>query len=61
MLLQEEEGKKSPVAHASRKLKTYVKAYAVIEKECLTLAWGIQKFHEYIYGTAFRVETDTSG
>ena len=35
VLLQEEEGKKSPVAYASSKLKTSEKAYAVIEKECL--------------------------
>ena len=34
------------------------KAYAVIEKECLALVWGIQKFHRYIYGAAFTVETD---
>ena len=33
VLLQEEEGKKSPVANASRTLKTSEKAYAVIEKE----------------------------
>ena len=58
MLLQEEEDKKSPVAYASRKLKTSEKAYAVIEKECLDLVWGIQKFHRCIYDTAFMVETD---
>ena len=48
VLLQEEEGKKSLVSYASRKLKTSEKAYAVIEKECLALVWGIQKFHRYI-------------
>ena len=58
MLLQEEEGKKSPVAYASSKLQTSEKGYAVIEKECLAFVWGIQKFHRYIYGTAFTVETD---
>ena len=58
VLLQEEEGKKCPVAYASRKLKTNEKAYAVIEKECLALVSGIQKFHRYIYGTAFILETD---
>ena len=58
VLLQEEEGKKSLVAYASRKLKTSEKAYAVIEKECLALVCGIQTYHRYIYGTAFTVEID---
>ena len=54
VLLQEEGGKKSPVAYARRKLKTSEKAYVVIEKECTVLVWGIQKFHRHIYGTALR-------
>ena len=58
--LQVEESKKSPVACASRTHKTSEKAYAVIEKECLALVWGIQKFHRYIYGTALTVETGIS-
>ena len=58
VLLQEEECKKSHVTYDSRKLKTSEKADADIEKECLALTWGIQKFHRYIYGTAFIVETD---
>ena len=57
VLPQKEEGKKSHVTYASRKLKTSEKAYADIEKECLALVWGIQKFHRFIYG-AFNVETD---
>ena len=58
VLLQKVEGKKSPMAYASRTLKASEQAYAVIEKECLALVWGIQKFYRYIYGTAFTVETD---
>ena len=58
VLFQVKEGKKSPVAYTSRKLKTSEKAYVVIEKECLALVWCIQKSHRYIYGTVFTVETD---
>ena len=58
VLLQENNGKKSPVAYASRKLKQSERAYAVIEKECLALVWSVRNFHRYLYGTTFSVETD---
>ena len=58
VLLQEDNGKKSPVAYASRKLKQSERAYAVIEKKCLALVWAVQKVHRYLYGTTFSVETD---
>ena len=58
VLLQDERGKKSPIAYASRKLKPSEKSYAVIEKECLALIWAVQKFHRYLYSTALTVETD---
>ena len=58
IVLQEENGKKVPVAYASRKLKRSKRSYAVIEKECLALVWAVQKFSRYVYGTPFTVETD---
>ena len=58
VLLQEENGEKFPVAYASRKLLPRERNYSVIERECLAIVWGIEKFHRYVYGTEFKLETD---
>lgn len=58
ILLQEYEGRMWPVAYASRKLLPREKNYSVIEKECLALVWGVQKFSVYLYGRPFKLETD---
>ena len=58
VLLQEHEGVKLPVSYASRKLLAREMGYSVIEKECLGIVWGIQKFESYLYGREFMLETD---
>ena len=58
VLLQTENDEKLPVAYASRKLQDREKSYAVVEKECLAVVWGVQKFHQYLYGREFILETD---
>lgn len=47
-----------PVAFASRTLSTTEMRYAQIEKEALALIWACEKFHEFIYGIHFKLETD---
>jgi hypothetical protein len=61
VLLQEYEGIMHPVAYASKKLTDREKKYAVEEREALALIWGIQKFHRYLYGREFIMETDHLG
>ena len=59
VLLQEnDKGEKFPVAYASRKLLPRERNYSTIERECLAIVWGIEKFHRYLFGTEFKLETD---
>lgn len=58
VLMQIHDGKKYPVAYASRKLIEREQRYSVIEKECLAIVWALQKFQAYLYGRLFTIETD---
>ena len=59
VLLQEFEGEgRLPIAYASKKLLLREKNYSTIEKECLGIIWGIEKFRKYLYGVEFLLETD---
>ena len=59
VLLQEFEGEgRLPIAYASKKLLPRKKNYSTIEKECLGIIWGIEKFRKYLYGVEFLLETD---
>lgn len=58
VLMQTHQGTLHPIAYASRKLLPRETAYSTIEKECLALVWGIQKFNAFLYGVPFIVQTD---
>ena len=58
VLLQEFDEKPFPVWYASRKLSKWQQGYATVEKECLAVVWGVQKFQKYLYGKEFVAETD---
>ncbi|XP_072166477.1 uncharacterized protein [Diadema setosum] len=58
VLMQRVEGEKFPIAYISRKLSDTERRYAVIERECLAIAWAVKKFDVYLYGREFELEVD---
>lgn len=58
VLLQENQGMLHPVLYASKKLLDRETRYSTIERECLALVWGVQKFARYLHGRRFTLETD---
>lgn len=54
VLLQENQ----PVAYASKALNSTQQNYAQIEKETLAILFGCERFHQYLFGKKFFVESD---
>ena len=57
-LMQERDGKLCPVSYASRKLLPREQNFSTIERECLAIIWAVQKFHMYLCGRRFVIQTD---
>ena len=47
-----------PVYFASKALTETQKGYIAIKLESLAVVWAMEKFHHFIYGTHFILETD---
>ena len=47
-----------PIAFASKSLMDTETRYANIERELLAIVYGCEKFHTYLYGRTYIVETD---
>ena len=47
-----------PIAFASKSLSDCETRYANIEREMLAVVFGCERFHTYVYGTRFTVESD---
>lgn len=53
-----QDGTRKPIAHASRSLLPAERNYSQIEKEALGIIFAITRFHIYIYGREFSLQTD---
>ena len=54
----DQDGQERPIAFTSRTLSAAELSYSQIEKESLSLVYGVKKFHQYLYGRKFVLVTD---
>ena len=55
---REKDGKEHPVAFASRTLMKAERNYAQVEREALAVIFGLQEFHQYLFGKEFMLVSD---
>ena len=53
-----QDGTERPVAYTSKSLNEVEKNYSQIEREALSIIFGIKKFHQFLYGRSFLLVTD---
>ena len=51
-------GTERPIGYVSRSLQEAERKYSTLEKEALAIIFGVKKFHQFLYGHRFIIETD---
>ena len=53
-----QDGSERPIAFASRTLAPAEKKYSQLDKEALSIIFGVKRFHQYLYGRQFIIHSD---
>ena len=53
-----DDGQERPIVYASRTLSLSGRSYAQVELEALSIVYGVNKFHQFLYGRKFALVTD---
>ena len=53
-----DDNSEKPIAYASRTMSKTERKYAQIDKEALSIIFGVRKFHQYLAGRSFVIMTD---
>lgn len=52
------DGSERPMAHVSKTLNNCQSKYSQIEEKALAIIFGVQRFHQYVFGRKFELVTD---